>query len=63
MTGFVGKDSNFDFNEILLDKKLYKEKDENDIYVKPFCIRINKIDGFIKIYDKIRCLVLFDYSY
>ena len=63
MTGFIGKDSNFDFNEILLDKKLYKEKDENDIYVKPFRIRINKIDGFIKIYDKIRCLVLFDYSY
>ena len=63
MTGFIGKDSNFDFNEILLDKKLYKEKDENGIYVKPFRIRINKIDGFIKIYDKIRCLVLFDYSY
>ena len=30
---------------------------------KPLRIRFNKIDGFIRIYDKIRCLVLFDYSY
>ena len=27
------------------------------------CIRFDKIDGFIKIHDKIRYLVLFDYSY
>ena len=26
-------------------------------------IRFDKIDGFIKIHDKIRCLVLFDYGY
>ena len=26
-------------------------------------IRFNKIDGFIKFHDKIRYLVLFDYSY
>ena len=26
-------------------------------------IRFNKIEGFIKIHDKIRYLVLFDYSY
>ena len=26
-------------------------------------IRLDKIDGFIKIHDKIRYLVLFDYSY
>ena len=63
MIGFIGKDSDFNFNEILLDETLYKEKDENDIYAKPFRIRLNKIDGFIKVHDKIRCLVLFDYSY
>ena len=63
MIGFIGKDSDFNFNEILLDETLYKEKDENDIYAKPFRIRLNKIDGFVKVHDKIRCLVLFDYSY
>ena len=26
-------------------------------------IRFDKIDGFIKIYNGIRCLILFDYSY
>ena len=30
---------------------------------KPLRIRFDKIDGFIKIHDKIRYLVLFDYSY
>ena len=30
---------------------------------KPLRIRFDKIDGFIKIHNKIRCLVLFDYSY
>ena len=30
---------------------------------KPLRISFDKIDGFIKIHDKIRYLVLFDYSY
>ena len=30
---------------------------------KPLRIRFDKIDGFIKIYNGIRCLILFDYSY
>ena len=30
---------------------------------KPLRIRFDKIDGFIKIHDKIRYLVSFDYSY
>ena len=29
----------------------------------PLRIRFHEIDGFIKIHDKIRYLVLFDYSY
>ena len=63
-------DIDTDFSGILLDKKLYKEKHENisihDISyrtstgAKPLDIRYNKIDRFIKIQNKIRCLVLFD---
>ena len=30
---------------------------------KPLRIRFDKLDGFIKIYDGIRYLILFDYSY
>ena len=30
--------------------------------VKPLCITLNQIDGFIKIYYRIRYLVLFDYG-
>ena len=26
---------------------------------EPLCIRFDKIDGFIRIYDRIRCLTLF----
>ena len=29
---------------------------------KPLSIRFDGIDGFIKIYDGLRCLVLFDYG-
>ena len=29
---------------------------------KPFHIRLDKLDGFIKVHDKIRYLVLFDYN-
>ena len=63
-------DIDTDFSGILLDKKLYKEKHENisihDISyrtstgAKSLDIRYNKIDRFIKIQNKIRCLVLFD---
>ena len=67
--GVMDRDSDFDFNDILLDEKLYKEKYKNvSIYdisyktsmgVKPLFIRFNKIDG-IKTHNGIRCLVLFD---
>ena len=63
-------DIDTDFSGILLDKKLYKEKHENisihDISyrtstgAKALGIRYNKTDRFIKIQNKIRCLVLFD---
>ena len=32
-------------------------------HLLPFYFRFNKIDRFIKIHNKIRYLVLFDYSY
>ena len=55
-------------NDILLEEKLYKENCKNiyDISYKtstggkPLCIRYDEIDGFIKIQDRIRYLVLFD---
>ena len=66
-------DKDVDFSDILLDEKLYKEKYENMlIYVisykistgtKTLRIRFDKIDGFIKIHDEIRYLVLFDCSW
>ena len=69
----MDRDSNFDFNDILLDEKLYKEKDENiSIYdtsykvstnTKPLRLRFNKIDGFSKTHNGIRCLGLFDYGW
>ena len=33
------------------------------MHAKPLRLRFNKIDGFVKIHEKIRYLVLFDYSY
>ena len=66
-------DTNIYSIDILLDEKLYKEKYENILIydisyktstgAKPLRIRFDKIDGFIKIHDKIRSLVLFDHSY
>ena len=66
-------DENIDSSDILLDEKLCKEKYENiliyhisyktSIGAKPLHIRFDKIDGFIQIHDKVRYLVLFDYSY
>ena len=63
-------DINTDFSGILLEEKLYKEKNENILIyeisyktstgAKPVRIRYDKIDRFIKIHNKIRSLVLFD---
>ena len=60
-------------NYILSDEKLYKENYKiiiiydilckTSMGAKPLRIRFDKIDGFIKINDKIKHLVLFDYSY
>ena len=56
------------FDNILLDEKSYKTYQNILIYhisyklfmgAKPLPIRFNEIDGFIKIYDGIRYLVLF----
>ena len=68
----MDRDNDFDFNDILLDEKLYKEKDENILFYgisqktltneKPLSIRFNKINGFIKVRAKVRCLVLLDYG-
>ena len=66
----MDRDSDFDFNDILLREKLCKENDENILIydisyetstgAKPLLIKFNKIDGFIKTHNGIRCLVLFD---
>ena len=62
-------DRDIDFSDVLFDEKLCKEKYENiliyDLSYKtlrsaePLRIMFDKIDGFIKIHDQIRCLVLF----
>ena len=56
--GVMDRDSDFDFKDILLDKKLYKEKDENVLIydvscktstnAKPLRIRFDKIDYLLK---------------
>ena len=66
-------DKDIDFCDSLLEEKLCKGKYENILIydisykismgAKPSRIRFDKIDRFIKIHDKIRYLVLFDYSY
>ena len=66
-------DRDINFSDIFLEEKLYKERNGNILVygisyktstgAKPLRIRFDKIDIFIKIYDKIRYLVLFDYSY
>ena len=58
---------------ILLDEKLYKEKYENILIyhiscktstgANPLRVRFSKTDGFIKIHDRIRYLVLSDYGW
>ena len=61
-----------DFSDILLDETLYKENYENILIynisyktstgAKPLRVKFDKIRRFIKIHDKIRYLVLSDYS-
>ena len=57
-------DTDIEFSDILLDERLYEEKYENILIynisyktskgAKPLRIRFDKIDGFIKIHDKIK---------
>ena len=66
-------DRDIDFIDILLDEKLYQEKYKNILIydvsyktstgAKPLRIRFDEIDGLIKIYDRIRYLLLFDYEW
>ena len=55
----------FDFDNILIDKKyygnilVYKISYETLIGPKSFRIRLDKVDGFIRVYDRKRYLVLF----
>ena len=63
-------DTDTDFSGVLLEKELYKEKNENILIydisyktstvAKSVGIRYHKVDGFIKIHNKIRYWVLFD---
>ena len=59
------KIEDFDLGNILIDEKSYKNilvyniSYKHLIVSKPLCIRFNKIDGFIRIYEGIRYLVLF----
>ena len=59
-------DRDIDFSDILLDEKLYKERNEisykTSMGGKPLRVRFDKMDGLIKIHDKITYLVLFDYG-
>ena len=53
----ITKIEGFDFDSILLDEKSYKNIQIYDISyktltgAKPYCIRIDKVDGFIRVYD------------
>ena len=55
----------FDFHNILVNEKSYKNILLYDIScktlfgLKPLCIRFDEVDGFIRVYEGIRCLVLF----
>ena len=56
----------FDFGNVLLDENSYEDISVYDISyktligAKPLRIRFDKVDGFIRIYDGTRYLVLFD---
>ena len=59
------KTEDFDLQNILVDKKLYENISVYNVSCKslidskPLHIRFNKIDGFIRVYDGTRYLVLF----
>ena len=60
------KIEDFNLDKILIDEKLYKNILVHNISCKtligpkPLRIKFNKIDGFIRVYDGTRCLVLFE---
>ena len=62
----IMKLEDFDFDNILLDQRGYENNlvyvisYKNLIAAKPFLIKFNKIDGFIRVYEEKRYLVLFD---
>ena len=59
------KIEDFDLDNFSIDKKSYENiLVYNNLYKllvdsKPLCIRFNKIDGFIRVYDGTRYLVIF----
>ena len=61
----ITKLEDFDTDNILINEKslenilIYKISYKTLIDLKPLCIRFNKIDGFIRIYDAIRYLTFF----
>ena len=64
-TNDITKFEDFDIDNILIDKKscenflIHNISYKNLIGVKPLRIRLDKIDGFIRVYDRTRYLVLF----
>ena len=68
--GVMDRDRDFDFSDILLDEKSYKQKFEKILIydisykpstgAKPLRFRFNEIDRFNKTHNGIRSLVLFD---
>ena len=62
------KTEDFDFHNFLVDKKSYENtlvyniSYKISIGAKPFCIRFHTADGFIKVYDGTRYLVLFGFK-
>ena len=59
------KFEDFVFDDIIIDEKSYENilvyniSYKTLIGAKPLCFRLVKIDGFIKVYNGPRCLVLF----
>ena len=59
----ITKIESFDFDNTLLDEKLYKNIMAYDIShktlirAKPFRIRFDKTDGFIRVHNRIRYLI------
>ena len=61
----TNKIEDIDFDNNLLNEKsygnilIYNISYKTWVGVKPFCIRFDKIDGFFRVYDETRYLVLF----